>query len=149
MFCDRGLTPHHTGYAVLDIADSKKTFELLGFSAAGEQYNDSLRNVNILFMKSGAYLIELITKADGGRRSDVDFLMKSGLMPGVAPYHICFEVDGLEEIMAELRKKRFVLSSPPAPAPALSGRRAAFMYHRNTGLIELLEREQDINKRQR
>ena len=147
MFCDGSLTPHHIGYAVLDIEDSKRTFELLGFSAINEQHSDSLRNVNIQFMKNNAYMIELIAIADICRHSDMNFLIKNGRKFEVTPYHVCFEVDDLEEAMAELREKRFVLSAHPAPAPAMRGRLVAFMYHRNTGLIELLERECHVDKR--
>ena len=142
MFCDGCLTPHHIGYAVTNIEDSKKTFGFLGFCVINEQYNDFERNVNIQFMKNKGLMIELIAVADTRRHSEIDFLMKKGNgKSGVTPYHTCFEVERFEETIAKQREKRFVLLSHPAPAPALGGKRVAFLYHKNTGLIELLERE--------
>jgi methylmalonyl-CoA/ethylmalonyl-CoA epimerase len=132
---------HHIGYAVRNIDDSRKSFELLGFYPVGSEHRDYLRNVDILFMKNMADTVELIAIADRNTRSDIDFLTKSGRNQFVGPYHVCFEVRDLESAVRELREKRFVISSEVAPAPAICGRRVVFLYHKNTGLIELLEGE--------
>ena len=58
---------------------------------------------------------------------------------GVSPYHICYTVPSLEETVAQMRERRWVVTAPPEPAPALEGRRVAFLYHTHAGLIELLE----------
>ena len=55
-------------------------------------------------------------------------------------YHICYEVDNLEETMMKLRDEKFLLMHAPVPAAACNGKRIAWMYNRYVGLIELLEK---------
>ena len=55
-------------------------------------------------------------------------------------YHICYEVDNLEETIMKLRDKGFLLRHAPVPAVACDGKRIAWMYNRYIGLIELLEK---------
>ena len=58
---------------------------------------------------------------------------------GVTPYHICYEVEDIEATIAELRGQRFLLVNGPVPACAMENKRIAFLYQKNTGLIELVE----------
>ena len=58
---------------------------------------------------------------------------------GVTPYHTCYEVDGIEEAIAELRREHYVQVSKPSRATAISGCRVSFMYHKDVGLIEIAE----------
>ena len=52
---------HHIGYAVKNIEDAAKKFELLGYESIEENKKADLdRNINVLLMKKGEYLIELI-----------------------------------------------------------------------------------------
>jgi methylmalonyl-CoA/ethylmalonyl-CoA epimerase len=58
----------------------------------------------------------------------------------VTPYHLCYEVDDLDDAIARLRStRRFLLVSGPVAACAMENRRVAFMFQKDTGLIELVE----------
>ena len=55
-------------------------------------------------------------------------------------YHICYEVENLEETMTKLRDEGFLVRCAPVPAIACDGRKIAWMYNCYVGLIELLEK---------
>ena len=132
------MTVHHIGYLVKSIdRASVKFFGELGYRNEGTTVYDEFRKINILFMVNGDYRIELIESA-------ADDSMTGGLIKklGVGPYHICYQVDSIEEAKVELEKQRYVMTAAPEAAPALDGRRVAFFYHRDIGLIELLEVKQ-------
>ncbi len=59
---------------------------------------------------------------------------------GVSAYHFCYEVENLNDSIAELRKKKFMLLVKPVEAVAFDGRKICFLYHKDAGLIELLEK---------
>jgi methylmalonyl-CoA/ethylmalonyl-CoA epimerase len=130
---------HHVGYAVSSIDDSALAFELLGFRVVSEKINDTGRNINVLFMQSGETLTELIETADITKPSPIDSIMRSNAMGRIVPYHLCFETEDLDEVTGTLRDKRFVIAAQRSPAPALGGE-VVFMFHKNVGMIELLER---------
>lgn len=79
-------------------------------------------------------LVELLSPADD-KSPVVQILEKNG----VTPYHICYSVDDLEEAIKSLRKLRYMVVSKPKPACAIENRRVAFLYHKDMGLIELVE----------
>ena len=56
------------------------------------------------------------------------------------PYHTCYEIPIIEETIKDLKKQRFILIQKPTPAIAFNNRRIAFLFHKNFGLIELLEK---------
>ena len=58
---------------------------------------------------------------------------------GVTPYHMCYEVQDIEAAIASLREQRFLLVNGPVPAWAMDDRRIAFLFQKNTGLVELVE----------
>lgn len=133
-----GMKVHHLGIAVFKMDDSIKTFEGLGWVVEGSVTDDAVRNVKIVFMKHAVTgeMIELISPM--GEDSPVTETLKS--MKNVAtPYHICYEVKDFEKAIEILKGRRYILTDGAKPAPAIDGRRVAFMLHRNVGLIELLE----------
>jgi methylmalonyl-CoA/ethylmalonyl-CoA epimerase len=58
---------------------------------------------------------------------------------GVTPYHICYETDDIYGVINNLKKQGYLLLQTPVPAIALDNRKICFMYHKDAGLIELLE----------
>ncbi len=64
---------------------------------------------------------------------------------GNSPYHICYEVDNLENAIEELGQKRFVLWEEPQIAPAIDDRRVAVLVNGQMGMIELLETKVEKN----
>lgn len=125
---------HHVGYAVRNIDKSVASFEKLGFSVVSRETDDEARNVKIVFMRNGDYLIELVQPL--GEQSDVGAVIKK---QGCAPYHICYEADNLESAIKELGPK-FMVVKKPAAAPAIDGRRVAFLYSVDTGILEIVEK---------
>ena len=133
------MVVHHIGYAVRDLKAGIAAFEQLGYTAGGVT-RDEARGVRICFLKSESFpdtpvTVELIAPDD--TPNPVDGTLKK---IGPTPYHICYSTLNLEEEISTLTKDRaYVLLQPPAPAPALDGRRVAFLYSRTVGLIELVE----------
>jgi methylmalonyl-CoA/ethylmalonyl-CoA epimerase len=64
-------------------------------------------------------------------------LKKNG--PGL--HHLCYEVNMLEDALADLRSKGALLAKPPKPAVAFEGRRIAWLLTGEKLLLELLEVE--------
>lgn len=132
---------HHIGYAVNDMEAAIETFQKLGYKIKKSTL-DANRKVDITFVEmdmvgEGSSLVELI--AGSGAGSPVDkFLQKNG----PSPYHICYEVDSIEETSKELRKDGWMIIEKASIAPAIEvdgEARVAFLYNRNAGIIELLE----------
>ena len=128
---------HHIGYAVQNLEQSLSTFENMGFHRISEITHDEIRKVDIVFIADvdNKNVIELIAPYEKG--SDVDgALDKWG---GPNPYHICYEVESIENCLKELGRSCVVIKKPEV-APAINNRRVAFLYHRNLGLFEIVEK---------
>lgn len=125
----------HIGYAVRDLSEAAEKFQLLGYSSCGEATEDPEREVRIQFLSDLAgNRIELIAPLQEG--APVSGWLKKN---GNAPYHLCYECGDLDGKIAELRGKGFLLVHPASSAPAMEGRRVAFLYSAGTGLLELVE----------
>jgi len=125
---------HHIGYAVSDIEKSICEFEKIGFKKAGELYIDNNRNVFIQLMKSNQLLIELISPSN--ENSPVKSIIKRN---GNTPYHLCLCTENISLTIKELRKNKYTLIESPNPAIAFNDRLVSFLYHKDIGIIELLE----------
>ncbi len=128
------LTFHHIGIACRDIEKTKAFYLQQGYTAT-PTVDDPLQHVRISFLnKEGAPRLELLEPLD-----EQNPVARTLATAGVTPYHMCYEVRDLESAIAELRTQRFLLVNGPVPACALENRRIAFMFQKNTGLIELVE----------
>lgn len=125
---------HHIGYAVKDIEKSLIKFEELGYCKETEVIRDESRKVYIQFLNKGGYRIELISSMEAN--SPIDKIVKRG----AAPYHVCYETENLEEKIDELIKTGYILVEKPSKAVAINNRRVAFVFSKDTGLLELLEK---------
>ena len=127
----------HIGYAVKDIEAALKKFALLGYRPCGELTHDEGRGVSIRFMEDPAGVrVELISPL--GEGSPVSgWLAKNGN----SPYHICCESGDMERDIGALKGNGFMVVQAPSSAPAMGGRRVAFLYSVETGLLELVEGE--------
>ncbi len=126
----------HVGYAVKDIATAKKAFEKLGFKATSETHLDEGRQINLLFMENEGYVIELISPASPSAPV-ANLLAKVGN----TPYHLCYEVESLDDEMKRLLADGYMTLQAPLAAPAMGGRRVTFLVHRDIGILELVEKE--------
>lgn len=128
------LTFHHIGIACRDIEKTKAFYLQQGYTAT-PTVDDPLQHVRISFLnKEGAPRLELLEPLD-----EQNPVARTLATAGVTPYHMCYEVRDLESAIAELRTQRFLLVNGPVPACALENRKIAFMFQKNTGLIELVE----------
>jgi methylmalonyl-CoA/ethylmalonyl-CoA epimerase len=126
---------HHYGMATSDLARSADVFRLLGYDVS-EPIVDSIQRVEVVFVSlGGEHLIELVCDSGEGGPTG-GFLAKTG--SGL--YHICYEVDDIEQMIENLRGKRFLLRQKPVKATAFEGRKIAWLYNRDIGLIELLQK---------
>lgn len=131
---DSELVFHHIGIACRDIDKTREFYLGLGYTAS-PVVDDPLQHVRICFLdKEGAPRLELLQPLD-----DQSPVARTLATAGVTPYHFCYEVRNIDEAIAALRTKRFLLVSGPVPACALGDRCIAFLYNKNNGLIELVE----------
>ena len=128
------LTFHHVGIACRDISKSSKFYTLMGYQASPVT-DDPIQHVRVCFLeKDGAPRLELLEPLD--EQSPVARTLSTS---GVSPYHICYEVADITAAIEALRGQRFLLVNGPVPACAMGDKRIAFLYQKNTGLIELVE----------
>lgn len=128
------LTFHHIGIACRDIAKTQAFYLGQGYTAS-PVVEDPLQHVRISFLeKEGAPRIELLEPLD-----DQSPVARTLATSGVSPYHMCYEVQDIEAAVNHLRGQRFLLVNGPVPACAMDDRRIAFLFQKNTGLIELVE----------
>lgn len=128
------LTFHHIGIACRDIAKTQAFYLGQGYTAS-PVVEDPLQHVRISFLeKEGAPRIELLEPLD-----DQSPVARTLATSGVSPYHMCYEVEDIEAAVIHLRGQRFLLVNGPVPACAMDDRRIAFLFQKNTGLIELVE----------
>ena len=128
------LTFHHIGIACRDIAKTQAFYLGQGYTAS-PVVEDPLQHVRISFLeKEGAPRIELLEPLD-----DQSPVARTLATSGVSPYHMCYEVEDIEAAVNHLRGQRFLLANGPVPACAMDDRRIAFLFQKNTGLIELVE----------
>lgn len=132
---------HHIGYLVKNMDKAIAAFHTLGY----HEYSyveenivyDEYRKCDICFLKRDgeeASAVELV--APKGPESPVFNLLKKYKN---TPYHICYECDDLEEEMGRLETEGWMLFQEPLTAPAIAGRRVAFLISAAAGMIELVE----------
>jgi len=126
---------HHYGLATKNLERSMEVFRSLGYEI-GEPVFDSIQKVEVAFVfLEGEHPIELVCDQEaGGPTSEILSKVGSGL------YHVCYEVDNIEQMVTTLRQKGFLLKHKPVKATAFNDRKIAWLYNRDIGLVELLER---------
>lgn len=130
---------HHIAYAVASIEAARSKMEYLGYEVSQSVMSDTLRNIKIEFMKhtESGMVIELV-EPEGEPNPVSGCLDKNNGM--AVPYHICYETENLEQEIEKARKNGFMMIQKPAPAPAIGGRRVAFLVSKDGGMIELVEK---------
>ena len=124
----------HIAVAVSSIEEVLPVYRALGLEVAHREEVPG-QKVATAFLPVGDSRIELLEPTDAD--SPVGkFLARRG--PGL--HHICFAVDDLERVLAELQARGFRLLNS-SPVPGADGRKVAFL-HPESGrgvLIELSE----------
>lgn len=125
---------HHIGVATCNIKKSIEIFEKLGF-ISGEVIFDKNQKVNICFMrKDGHPDIELVEPSN--EKSTVQNILEK---VGTAPYHLCYHTNDIFQEILNLKKNKFLLVVNPVEATAFCNKKICFCYHKDFGLIELIE----------
>lgn len=125
---------HHIGIAVHNIEHTVCQYINGGYLRTLTLF-DPVQDVNICFLeKAGMPRVELLEPA--GKDSPVTKILHDN---GVTPYHVCYEADDLGQAVSDLRKRRFLVVAKPVEAVAMDNRRVCFLYHKDVGLIELVE----------
>lgn len=127
---------HHIGYAVRDISISAAEFQKLGYRKCSEVTEDVERNVRIQFMKKDGYMIELVAPLND--KSHLCSILKKA---GSSPYHFCYMVENIDSEIDNLLSNGYILVEKPCMAPAVGNGKVAFLYHKDIGILELLEGE--------
>ncbi|MGM9868301.1 MAG: VOC family protein [Sodaliphilus sp.] len=125
---------HHIGVAVFSIEKTAKVYAVGGYTASVTVF-DPIQNVNICFLhKENMPTVELLEPVD--EHSPVVATLKKS---GVTPYHTCYEVENMDEATATLRQNKFLPVGKRAAAVAFGGRNVQFFFHKDVGLIEIVE----------
>lgn len=125
---------HHVGYLVKKIEKAIKAFEGLGYTLTQGIVLDEYRKANICFLEKDGYVIELVSPVS--KDSVVADLMKKY---GNSPYHICYEVEDMENEVNSLLDQHYVVCSELHSAVAIGNRNVCFLIHPYLGMVELLE----------
>ena len=127
---------HHVAYVTDSLnRKSAQLADLLGLHPLGVPVVDPVQGVRIQFMETGGGgLLELL-EPYGDRSPVLRHLRKGG---GI--YHVCFEVDDLDDSLQRCRDSGVAMVvCEPVPAPALNQRRVAFVVTEDRDLIEFVE----------
>ena len=127
---------HHIGIATHNIEETIKKYKLFGYQVSRDTIFDPLQNVYITFMeKLNSPRVELVAPVD--QNSPIlNTLNKNGTMP----YHFCYEVDDIEKEVDNFKKNKFLMVTKILPAVAFDNRLVCFLYSKESGLIELLNK---------
>ena len=136
------MNVHHVAYLTKNIdRKAEELCRLLGAKRLSEPVVDPGQGARIVFLDLGGTRLELIEP--WGDDSPVATRVKKS--PGL--YHLCFEVDDLEEALARLEAaEEATVIKPPQPAPAIENRRVAFVVTTGNDLVEFVERIAKENK---
>ncbi len=128
---------HHVAYLTKNIdRKADELCRLLGLTRCSEVIVDPGQGARIVFLDLGGTQLELIEPA-GDDSPVAKRVLKS---PGL--FHLCFEVDDLEETLRRLEaSEEATVIKPPQSAPAIGHRRVAFVVTTGNDLIEFLERK--------
>lgn len=125
---------HHVGYLTKKLENSRKRFYALGFTDEKSAMYDEIRDINISFLRNGAYRVELIEPAS--KASPMYELLKRYTN---TPYHFCYEVEDIDLKIKELAGAGYHILHAPEKAPCIDDKMVAFLYHPEIGIIELVE----------
>ena len=125
---------HHIGYLVKDINKSVNAFRTLGYELEKDTVNDLERLSRICFLKKGSLLVELVEPTED---SDIFPLLKTY---NNCIYHICYEVNDIDETVSELKQEGYLLFRDKQVAKAISETAVVvFLMHTRMGIVEILQ----------
>lgn len=130
---------HHIGYLVKDIQEAEKEFKKLHAQMLMTATYDLDRQAYMSFMDVDGYVVELVCP---DRASNLYPLLKKYKN---SPYHMCYEVENLQESISEMEAEGFVCFKQPEDAKMIDilqntlGCKVAFLMSSSIGMVELLQ----------
>jgi methylmalonyl-CoA/ethylmalonyl-CoA epimerase len=132
----KGFQFHHIGYVTQSIADTSFIYCSAGYQAS-EVIEDTIQQTKVCFLtKENNPCIELIEPVD--ENSSVNKILKNN--KGATPYHICYEVDDIDEVFTEMTELGYTPLFRPVEAAAFGNRQIAYFYKKEIGFIETVSR---------
>lgn len=130
------LTFHHIGYVTDDIAQTAAFYLKTGYEAT-DIITDEIQQVKICFLSKADFpLIELIEP--NNEKAALNKILKKN---GVAPYHVCYETDDINLAFDKFTEEYgFIPLFRPVEAIALNNRLICYLYKKEVGFIELVNK---------
>ena len=131
----------HVAITVKDMDEARNTWmNVLGI---GQEYEEQIGQTKLAMLPVGQTYIELLSSE--GKDSPVNEWMDKN---GESIWHLCFEVENIDEAVEELKAKGVKLRNEE-PMNGHGGSRIVFLDPASTGnvLIELAEIPRDIKRR--
>ncbi len=126
----------HVGYLTGDIGQTAREFERLGY-VAGDIVNDDTQRTRICFLtKAEEVRIELVEPYEDNKT-----MQKMLTKRGVSPYHMCYEVDDVEQEYDTLIQENWTALFKPVEAPAFGNRKICYFWNSEIGFIELVNKQ--------
>jgi methylmalonyl-CoA/ethylmalonyl-CoA epimerase len=126
---------HHLGIATRSIENCVSIYTKLGYSISDIKVEPS-QNVKICFLsKEGGPLLELVEPQNND--SPISNIVKNS---GTTPYHTCYQVENLQESLAELEELNFRILFEPLKSEAMDEGLFCYLFSAEIGLIELYQR---------
>lgn len=126
---------NHLGYACRDIEEVAKLYIEAGWTMS-QIFEEKTQNTKIAFLnKSGFNTIELVSPLNE-TKSPVDRFIERN---GVSLYHICYDVDDIDDSVEALYDEGFMPLFMPVESIAMDNHRICYLFHGNIGLIEIVE----------
>lgn len=134
---------HHVGIVVQNIERSGDSYaQKLGFRPLSSIFTDPLQRVRIQLW-GNEYTVSLELIEPLGEDSPVRrFLEKGGGL-----HHLCFEVTDIVAAVEHARSHGGIVVSEPVPAVAFEGRRVAFLFFQDIGLVEFEEARYELHSK--
>ena len=129
---------HHIGVAVPSVTDALPMYRnLFGYELIAGPFDDPIQKVTVCFLRRpGAAddpMVELISSPHK------DAPIQRILTKGGGAYHMCYEVDDLDQAFADMTAKGSLPLSKPVPATAFENRRIAWFWIAPGQMVELVE----------
>lgn len=130
-------TIEHIGYLTGNIEASIEQFKLLGYTLVGGTIIDYTQKTRICFIqKQNETKIELVEPL-----AENEPMLKMLKKRGTGPYHICYEVEDVYQILEAMNKSKWLPIFNPVPAPAFNNRLICYMFKKEVGYIEFLNKQ--------
>ena len=130
---------HHLGLAVPDMDQARAVYEeQFGYQLLDGPYEEPSQQAILAFVgtgDAGDVCIELIAPLGD------DSHIHNHLKQGKGAYHVCYEVDDIEQTVADLKAERWIHVSGPTPTVTFHGRAIAWMFAPTRQLVEFVQAE--------